>query len=77
MKRVWMKVYSLDTQIFIYVYNFWEVVREAMHECKKKMEQNSLDGSALVIVSLRAKHGNAIVLHMQFWTQAFVISVPT
>ena len=51
----------------IYMYIFLRSWSHAC-ECKKKVEQNCLDGSAFAIVFLRARHAVATVLHMQQWT---------
>ena len=51
------------------VYKIWEVNRTRDCEWEKKMEQNSLDGSAFAKVILQGQYDGAAALLMLFWTR--------
>ena len=53
---------------YINAYKIWEIYSTQDSDCKKKVEQNSLDCSASAMVLLRAEYVGAIVLQMLLWT---------
>ena len=58
----------------MFMYNFWGVEVETA-SAKRSYSIFFLDGSALAIVFLRAKHAGATVLHMQFSTHHIFFTI--